>query len=58
MANPETSGSLRRKIPDRELGYAAPGWLRSRFMRWEWPREGVSACGRNGCPFCDEEPPL
>jgi len=46
------------KLPERELGYAAPGWLRSRFMRWEWPREGVSPCGRAGCPICDPEPPL
>lgn len=29
-----------------------PGWLRSRFMRWQWPREGVKACGRKECPVC------
>lgn len=29
-----------------------PGWLRSRFMRWTWPREGVETCGRTECPVC------
>jgi len=29
------------------------GWLRSRLLGLPWPREGVSACGRPGCPVCD-----
>jgi len=29
------------------------GWLRSRFAGWPWPREGISARGRPGCPVCD-----
>jgi hypothetical protein len=29
------------------------GWLRSRMMKQPWPREGISACGRPGCPVCD-----
>jgi len=35
-----------------------PGWLRSRFMHAPWPRPGVSACGRPGCPVCGETPTL
>jgi hypothetical protein len=29
------------------------GWLRSRLLGLPWPREGISACGRPGCPVCD-----
>jgi len=32
------------------------GWLRSRLLGLPWPREGVSACGRPGCPVCDAIP--
>jgi hypothetical protein len=34
------------------------GWLRSRFMRAPWPREGVSSCGRQGCAVCDQKKDL
>jgi len=39
-----------REPAERDPG---PGWLRSRFMGKPWPRPGVSACGRPGCPVCD-----
>jgi hypothetical protein len=42
-----------------------PGWLRSRFMHWPYPRPGITACGRRSCPVCgpprmpavDDDPP-
>ena len=34
-------------------GHQQPGWLRSRFIGWPWPRKGISACGRPDCPVCD-----
>lgn len=50
---PPTPEVLRRREQalDQE-----PGWLRSRFMRWQWPREGVKACGRKECPVCSPSP--
>ena len=32
------------------------GWLRSKLLGWPWPREGISSCGRRGCPVCDAAP--
>jgi hypothetical protein len=32
------------------------GWLRSRLLGLPWPREGISNCGRLGCPVCDAIP--
>ena len=40
-------------IADAKAEGLNPGSLRSRFMGQPWPRKGVSACGRQGCPVCD-----
>jgi hypothetical protein len=46
------SGSPRRCEGGRE-DEAGLGWLRSRILKKEWPRPGVSSCGCCGCPVCD-----
>ena len=45
--------TARREPAERDPG---PGWLRSRFMGWPWPREGISACGRPTCSVCGPPP--
>jgi len=52
---------MKRPTPDeiaevKEEGHRY-GWLRSRLLGLPWPRDGISACGRPGCPVCDAIPP-
>jgi hypothetical protein len=35
---------------------ALPGWLRSRFMLAQYPKENTAPCGRPVCPVCGEAP--
>jgi len=47
---PPPAGAMKRPTLDeaegRQFGWGLP-----------WPRDGISACGRPGCPVCDAIPP-
>jgi hypothetical protein len=48
----ERTGRPRPANCERAPDDPGPGWLRSRFMGWAWPRPGVVACGRASCLVC------